>query len=368
MRTGIVGWFGSDNLGDEILLHALLDCVRGIEPDAACIVIAPDPDRVAALHSVDAIAMPTLRGAGAVRRTTSVYLAVRDCDVVFLGPGTVFQERSPNLRWPGTLPMFGRLVALARLAGTPVAAVGVGVREGGTHVGRWLLDSLGAACLAVGARDRRSASYLGRRAQVVGDLAYALPLPALTPPTAPRFAVSARPLGADLERPLLAALRDCADRLVTDGWTGAFLPMAFGRGARGEDDRILHERHFRGVLDLADNPLAEAGPLAPALGGWLCALGGYRLVVATRLHAALLAAALGVPTVAVAYERKVRDAFADLGLGRYVVPPDADASALYRAATVAAAARADFGEAAARAARQGRVARAFVAGALREVG
>ncbi len=114
-----------------------------------------------------------------------------------------------------------------------------------------------------------------------------------------------------------------SDALTADGWSGAFLPMAFGRGARGEDDAV----HAGALPDLADvvaNPLTGAGPFGPGLDDWLRRLAGQRLVLGVRLHAVLLAVAMGVPTVAIAYERKVHDAFVDLGLGRYVVGTTVD--------------------------------------------
>jgi Polysaccharide pyruvyl transferase len=174
-----------------------------------------------------------------------------------------------------------------------------------------------------------------------------------------------RPLDAGTERALLGSLGECAGRLRRDGWAGTFLPMAFGRGARGEDDRVIYDRAFHETMDLAGNPLAGVGPLAPALDGWLRMLCGYRLVIATRLHAAVLAVALGIPTVAVAYERKVAGAFTDLGLERYVVTPDVDSQTLHRAALTAAGSVADFRDAAVRIAGQGQVARDFVGSVLK---
>jgi len=199
-------------------------------------------------------------------------------------------------------------------------------------------------------------------------MAYALPFPDPEPGTPNRFAVSMRPLATEAETPLLASLRDCVDRLRRDGWAGTFLPMAYGRGARGEDDRTSYDRAFSDALELAGMPLATGEPLDGWLDGWLRTLGTYRLVIATRLHAAVLAVALGVPTVAVAYERKVADAFTDLGLSRYVVGTDADAATVYRTAVSAVRSATDFHEAAARIARQGQVARDFVGSVLKELG
>jgi polysaccharide pyruvyl transferase WcaK-like protein len=369
MRVGIAGWFGSDNLGDELLLHSLIDCVRSVAEDASFVVLSANPGRVAELHTVDAEHMPTLRGRGTTGRQGAAQRAIRGCDILFLGPGTVFQERSPNLSWPGTLPLFARIVGMARMAGTPVAIAGAGVREGGTPVGRRLLRVLGATCVAVGVRDQRSAACFGRSAQVIGDMAYALRLPDVDRAKPElRFGLSMRPLAPDTEASLLAAVTGCTELLQRDGWSGVFLPMAYGRGARGEDDSTIYDRAFREVMDVAASPLDGGGPLAGALDGWLARLATHRLVIATRLHAALMAVAVGVPTVAIAYERKVHDAFVDLKLERFVVNPDVDSQTLYRAATTAVESTGVFRDASARVARQGTIAQAYVGSVLKGLG
>ena len=368
MRVGIVGWFGSDNLGDEMLLRSLITCVRSAEPRASFVVLCPDPERVARLHEVDSIHMPTLRGGPGTReRQSTAQRALRECDVLCLGPGTVFQERSHNLPWPGTLPLFARIVGMARAAGTPVAVTGAAVREGGTPIGRLLLRGIGAACAAVGVRDARSAGYFGRSAQVIGDMAYTLPLPQAPPPPTgePRFGVSMRPLADGVEGPLIAAIQGCTERLLRDGWSGQFLSMAYGRGAQGENDTTIYEREFSRSMGLAPSPLDTEGPLSASLDRWLTGLAGHQLVLGTRLHAALLAVALGVPTVAIAYERKVNDAFVDLGLERYVVQPDVDAATLHRVAMQTVAAGDEFHKAAMRVADQGLVSQSFIASVLR---
>jgi polysaccharide pyruvyl transferase WcaK-like protein len=369
VRIGIAGWFGSDNLGDELLLHSLMMNVRAADPAASFVILCPVPERVSELHGVDAIHMPTLRAAGSAGRNVAVQRALRECDLLLLGPGTVFQERSPNLPWPGTLPMFARIVAMARTAGTPVAITGAGVREGATPAGRVMLRGIGAACLAVGVRDRRSADHFGRSAQAIGDLAYALPLPSVAEPRENRLAVSMRPLAPEMEAAVLAALTETVRRLTTDGWTGAFLPMAYGRDTQGEDDATIYDAAFRDELDLVANPLAapfgEGNRFDVVLDEWMTRLAGHRLVIGARLHAVLLAVTLGVPTVAIAYERKVLDAFTDLGLADFVLLPDADADTLHATALRAAAAPEVFRAAAGRVAAQGAIARDFVASVIK---
>jgi len=369
MKTGIVGWFGSDNLGDEILLHSLMHNVNAAAGGSDFVVFCPDPDRVAELHGVHTAPMPTLRGDGLADRTKQTMRLIRECDLLIFGPGTVFQERSPNLPWPGTLPLFARITGMAKLAGTPVAAIGVGVREGGTAFGRSILRSLGAASLAVGARDRRSAAHFGRSAAVIGDMAYAVELPDPPAPSGDlRFAISMRPLAPDVQKSLTESLRGCTSQLRAQGWTGDFLAMAYGREAQGEDDREIYAADFGSDLRLAWSPLDDGQGLRSGLDPWLRSLAAYQLVLGTRLHAALMAVAMGVPTVAVAYERKVRDAFVDLGLSDFMVDPDCSAGQLHQTAVRAAGTPEAFREARVRLVRQGLVARDFIGDVVKRLG
>ncbi|NUT22827.1 MAG: polysaccharide pyruvyl transferase family protein [Hamadaea sp.] len=368
MKTGIVGWFGSDNLGDEILLHSLMHNVSAAAGGSEFVVFSPNPDRVAQLHGVQTAPMPTLRGGGLADRTKQTIALLRECDLLVFGPGTVFQERSPNLPWPGTLPLFARITGMAKFARTPVAAVGVGVREGGTAFGRSLLRSFGTAALAVGTRDRRSANHFGPRAAVIGDMAYAVDLPApAAPALQPRFAVSMRPLAPETQKSLTEALRGCAESLQADGWEGDFLAMAYGRDANGEDDREIYAADFAAGLALGRNPLDSDQLIRESLDSWLTGLGAYRVVLGTRLHAALMAVAMGVPTVAIAYERKVRDAFVDLGLSDFLVGPNCTARDLRDVALRAAAAPEVFAEARTRVIHQGSIARDFIAAMVKRL-
>jgi polysaccharide pyruvyl transferase WcaK-like protein len=365
MRIGIVGWFGSDNLGDEILLHSLMQTIRESVADAEFLVMSPNPQHVGELHGVRTTPMPTLRGGDLARRTQDTKELIAACDLLVFGPGTIFQERSPHLRWPGTLVLLSRILALAKLVRTPVAAIGVGVREGGTAFGRSVLRSFGMASLAIGARDVRSAAYFGAKAAVIGDMAYTTRPPLRAQPTsAPRFAVSMRPLASAFQAPLVQALQRSSAALCDEGWSGEFLAMAHGRDANGEDDREIYEAAFKDRLALAGNPLTLGGDFGVNLESWQRDLAGNRLVIATRLHAALMAAALGVPTVAIAYERKVLDAFVDLGLEKFVLEPGCGADDIHGTALVAIQSTSSFAAAATRISEQAEVARGFVAATL----
>jgi polysaccharide pyruvyl transferase WcaK-like protein len=73
----------------------------------------------------------------------------------------------------------------------------------------------------------------------------------------------------------------------------------------------MHEAVDRAVSSEVVAGIAEAEVMAPGadLGAQLAAIGSARLVIGMRLHALVLAAAAGVPAIAVSYDPKV-DAFA----------------------------------------------------------
>ncbi|MXW88644.1 MAG: polysaccharide pyruvyl transferase CsaB, partial [Acidimicrobiaceae bacterium] len=54
LRIALAGWYGSDNLGDEMILSCMAAALRarGVEPVAVSI----DPERTAAVHGVEAVA------------------------------------------------------------------------------------------------------------------------------------------------------------------------------------------------------------------------------------------------------------------------------------------------------------------------
>lgn len=318
MRIGVAGWFGSDNLGDEVLLATTLRLVKELVPPSAVTVFAADPRRVAELHGATAVAMAP-RGYGAkLAGTPSLARELRRLDVLLVGPGTVLQERAPDLRWPGTFPLFLRLCLLARLVSTPVVVFGAGVREDTTVFGRAALRVIGRSAAAIGMRDHVSAGLLGPRAQVIGDLAGAWAGPAASPDDPGRFAVSLRPLPLPLSSHVMAAVSDLIFTLNQDGLAGDFLVVAQGRQDPAQNDGTAWRAHFRDCLRKVEVPLDRAvHPGDP----WMGVLASYRVIIAARLHAALLALHFATPTVVIAHEEKLSRTFADLGLSEFVWTP-----------------------------------------------
>ena len=362
-RVGIAGWFGSDNLGDEVLLATTLALVSEISRSSV-VVLAADPQRVSELHEAPALELAPSSYGAKVRSLPALVKELRRLDVLLIGPGTVLQERAPNLRWPGTLPLFLRLCLLARLAGTPVVLFGAAVREDTTPMGRAILKMIGRCAAAVGVRDQVSADLLGSTAQVIGDVAGAWPTLAPSTVGTNRFALSLRPLPQSVNAQILPAVTEAICALTLSGLSGDFLVVARGRGARGEDDRTVWSNQFPAALRLVEAPLERA--VRPS-DGWMRILGSYQVVIAGRLHTALLALHFATPIVAIAHEEKLSRTLAALGLGSFVWTPGMPNQALVRMVDRARADRAPFLAARNRLVDGGRRAREFLHESLAEI-
>lgn len=307
----IAGWSGTDNLGDELLLRALLGLLAELGWSAT--VVSGDPEGTTATHGVPAIAMRNLPG---------LWRAVRSSDGIVLGPGTIIQDQTS----PVSLPWHLSRVLVAAAARRPVVGVGLGVgpltRRGSS---RLVGAALGRA-RSVAVRDAGSAALLEAcgvgRVEVGCDLAFALPAP--TGPVLPRVAVCLRPFDpagsrlplrhdrrSDTDRQriiaLAAALDDVADR------TG--LPVHFVAMDTGLDPD-LHAQ-------VAERMRTPSTAEVPDLDGVVEAVGSSELVVAMRFHAGVAAVLGGRPAVLIGYAPKVDSLAALVGDGMALVGDDA---------------------------------------------
>lgn len=318
-KIAIAGWFGSGNFGDELLLDTVIDAVGQAFHDSDILVFGADPQRVSESHRTEARPLTGNRNIRRLGELPNLVVTLRACDALILGPGTIFQERGPHLRWPGTLPPFVLLALAASIARIPIIVAGVGMREGGTVLGHTVLRMLTLHAKAVGVRDHETRVCLGSMAKVTGDLALASSLvqEAPEPRQAGAFGVSLRPIGRECE-----SLKDWADCAIASleerGLRGRFFEFSRGLGAVGESDSLASScqrwlEHIPAPLDsfLQRDQLTQ----------WARTFASNEIVLAMRLHAVVLATAMGIPTIALGYEKKVSRYMRDAGLSRFLIEP-----------------------------------------------
>ena len=156
LRIALAGWYGSDNLGDEMILSCMAATLRarGVEP----IAVSIDPERTAAVHGVEAVAHRSPLDSAALRRSLC------SAHAMVLSGGVVQSETSPWNMWFH----MSRLRAYRRSVPAPsthrpravVAAIGLGAgRVRGAGSRRMAVAEMRRACNVV-TRDADSARRL----------------------------------------------------------------------------------------------------------------------------------------------------------------------------------------------------------------
>jgi polysaccharide pyruvyl transferase CsaB len=284
MRLVVSGYFGYENAGDEAVLAGMLESLRAEDGDLEVTVLSGDPAHTVRTHGVSAVRRMDPR---------AVIGALRASDGLVSGGGSLLQDRTSAR----PVAYYTGVMALARLARRPyvIYAQGLGPIERAVNRRLAAMALRGAAYVSL--RDDASvalARELGvrRPIEVVPDPALALH-PAGSG-AGDHVLVAVRPWGPD--RAYLAELNAALRELAADARILA-LPM------HEAVDRAVSAEVVAGI------PGAEMTTAGADLDAQLAAIASARLVIGMRLHALVLAAAAGVPAIAVSYDPKV-DAFA----------------------------------------------------------
>jgi len=283
MRVVVSGYYGYGNAGDESVLAGLLDLLRAEEPDIAVTVLSGDPAHTRRTHDVDAIARANPR---------AVIRALRASAGLISGGGSLLQDRTSAR----PVAYYAGLMHLARVLRRPYVVHAQGLGPITRRANRALAASALRGAAQVSLRDPGSlalAREIGvrRPIELVPDPALALHPPASA---GGHVLVAVRSWGASAEH--ITGLRDALRSLSAER-TILCLPM------QDAVDREASEAAVEGI------PGADVLGPGASLDEQLAAIGSASLVVGMRLHALILAAAAGVPALAISYDPKV-DAFA----------------------------------------------------------
>ena len=285
-RIAIAGWFGSDNLGDELILHSLVQALR--DRDTEPVAISIDSARTSRDHGIESVTHRDPSQSVALRR------ALRDCEGLAIAGGLIQSETSP---W--NIPFHtSRLRAAARRC--PMAAVGMGVGHVDGRLGRGLARSSLRRVRHIVVRDTDSAQRLrswGLNDVIVG----ADPVMALEPePVAPAdtMCVILRPVNQrGLKTAAAKAQRSKPSGAVVDRMARAIDAAAAATGLtprfvafQPSRDGPLHD-------EVADRLTVTAEVVTPTLGTVITEVGRSRMVLTMRYHGAIAALLHGRPAV-----------------------------------------------------------------------
>jgi polysaccharide pyruvyl transferase CsaB len=326
-RVLIGGYYGHGNLGDEAILQAMLEELRGLEPNLSATVVSGDPESTHRTHHVETVHD---------RDVPALLAAAEGSDLIVLGGGGLFHdyhgvdEATPLTRLHWGLTFVDAFPMMASMFDRPLLLYGVGVGPLGTEAGRRHTRLAFERADAATVRDPESLELLRAigaptaRVAVTADPAFRIAAPPVEGSD-----LAALGLPPDRSRPLVAvavrawrmgdgapdwppAVAAALDRFVrARDVTLLFVPCQTPQPDELTDDRGAAE-HVAGLMRERDRAIVGPGPFSPVRTQAI--FGACELVVAMRLHAAILAAGAGVPIAAMAYDPKVRSVMRQLGL------------------------------------------------------
>ncbi|MEU5431885.1 polysaccharide pyruvyl transferase family protein [Streptomyces sp. NPDC020719] len=338
-RVGVFGLLGSGNLGNDGSLEAVLGYLRTEHPEAVVDALCGGPEVVSARYRIPATRLHWYRGeyrtasrAGAIaakglgKLVDAVRTAawVRRHDVVIVPGMGVLEATLPLRPWGFPYALF-LLCASGRLFGTRVALVGVGADAISDRPTRALVRWSARLATYRSYRDAlsrdamRAMGVRTARDQVYPDLAFALPTPRPSTPSASPGQVCVGVMafhGGNDDR----ARADEIHRRYLDGTTRFVRALVEdGRPVRLLTGDECDAPVVAAILDAVDSPLVTAAEAA-SLADLMTEMAAADTVVATRYHNLICALKVGTPTLALSYAAK-SDALMDrMGLAAYCHP------------------------------------------------
>jgi len=329
MRALLIGYYGTGNLGDELMLYCLRHWLQA--QDIEIDVLSEHPEAVVRSSGLVAIKNVPLLGEWGWKdawlrgKAFRLIRSIRSYDLVIGGGGDLLRD---DRGWRSLLYATEKFLAAAALR-RPVFLVNVGVGQPHSRHGRALLKLAVRSCRRIIVRDKQSL----RVCQELGGGAFTehlpeivLSLPAMMgalPPVdlrPPYLAVCLKGQpnevgGYALGEDRLSALAAVLDRLSEQrGLQIRFVPFQEGADDR---DAEIHESTARRMRCGRDAVLSKWSDDIVAVSQTIA---GARGVLAMRLHAGVLAAAFGRPCVLMPYDRKVVEFGREMALEPFLTP------------------------------------------------
>lgn len=294
----VSGYYGFDNLGDELILRVLTDGLKGRH--VRITVLSQNPRKTAKEYGVEAIS-----------RTSFVDIvdALARANLFISGGGGLFQDATG----PMSVCYYGGLIHLARFFEVPVCFWAQGVGPLKSPLARWLTAIAMRRCASVIVRDEASARLVedltGQPPEVAADPVWLLNVRKKKQP--PRRVSGRKPFKAVIPwkiglsiRPWpqltgnrLKALADCLRELAgTSERPVRFLLFPF----QVQEDTHLLESFARRLKDI---PRTETVLVKPT--DILTHIGECDLMLGMRFHSLILALLQGVPVYGLPYDPKV---------------------------------------------------------------
>ncbi|MHB8636811.1 MAG: polysaccharide pyruvyl transferase family protein [Fimbriimonadaceae bacterium] len=288
-RILLAGYFGAGNLGDDSIMQGYVLGMRSAGMDEEFEVLSGSPDSTQRYYNLQGYDRKNSR---------QISEAIAHCDMLVFPGGSIFQDATSTR----SVKYYQELVSRAKRAGKKVLLLGQGVGPLTSFFGKRLAAEAFKAADAVSVRDPASLTTLKalgvtRPIQVTADSAFLLP----PPPEATgeifgvagmrSIGISPRPFGKSKET--VALFSDLCGLLFRAQMVPVLIEMD-----RIEDGLLIDEIEKKSGGRISHIRKIDVASTAQTR---LARMDG---LIAMRLHAAILAATVGVAPLIVSYDPK----------------------------------------------------------------
>ncbi len=299
MKVLLSGYYGFDNAGDDAVLFAIVQALRERMPDVDITVLSNQPEKTATQFEVKAVDR---------WGKSSLPKAIKDCDVLISGGGSLLQDvTSKN----GILYYLG-VIKLAQMMRKKVIVYAQGIGPVKEPRNRTLVAKILNKVQAITVRDfesRRELMEMGVRREIMVAVDPVLGISADSIDEAQGLTLlrEAEAGYVDEKKTLIVAARnwehfdhffkeiaESCDAMVEQGWQAVFLPFHYPEDVEASRNIASLMKHKAVVLDGNYSPQDTMAILKTS-----------DLIMGMRLHSLIMGAALLKPIVGLSYDPKV---------------------------------------------------------------
>ncbi len=279
MKIFLLGFYGYDNLGDEVLLASILDALRADYNQFK--VLSYNAKKTAQTHAVTAVSR---------RKNIGVIREIADSDVIIVGGGSILQDITSSK----SFFYYIGILFTGKLLGKRVYLLGNGfgpVNRGfNRRFLKWFIPRIDGVVARDDASYRAYQEYGCRRLFSGVDCAFGYRSGQLKVPNEPPYVViSLRPWRNS--KALRELIKAYIPQLNQMGYGVKLLAM------KQPDDAL----EMQSLCQVGDNTQLLTHDIATTM----AALKGAKFLIGMRLHALILAAVVGTPFVALSYDPKI---------------------------------------------------------------
>ncbi|MBN2260719.1 MAG: polysaccharide pyruvyl transferase CsaB [Clostridiales bacterium] len=283
MKALIIGYYGSENIGDEVLLHQTIKMIQEIDENIEIKSLSYRTLMTKELHNIDAISR---------NKYFDIIKGIKDADIVIGGGGSILQNVTSNR----SLVYYLMIFLISKLFGKKVILLGNGFGpvNGGFYrnFSKWVLNKTDVF-LARDQETKERLRDLGVNSSIVlsADLAY-YNYKESTYEKNKKILINVRPW-KDSEK-IALEMKAFVSRLIASGYEVEFLSMQ-----EGKDDVLLKE--INNEIPFIENSIDR----------FLHKNSDYFCMIGMRLHALIWAGIKDIPFISLQYDPKI-EAYAEM--------------------------------------------------------